>query len=57
MEKDFTNMLAAHIMADLIMAKQIARLFETARATGMTKEILLKIISKGWDKTQNNSKE
>lgn len=54
MEKDFTDMLAAHIMANLIMAKQIARLFEIARATGITKEILLKIISEGWDETQNS---
>lgn len=57
MEEDFTDRLATHIMANLIMAKQIANLFEIARATGMTKEILLKIISEGWDKTQNNSKE
>lgn len=57
MEKNFTDMLATYITANLIIAKQIARLFEIARATGMTKEILLKIISEGWDKTQNNSKE
>lgn len=57
MEKDFTDRLAIHVMANLIMAKQIASLFEIARATGMTKEILLKIISEGWDETQNNSKE
>ena len=57
MEKDFINMLATNMMANLVMAKQIASLFEIARATGMTKEILLKIISEGWDKTQNNSKE
>lgn len=52
MEEDFTDMLATHIMANLIVS-----LFEIARATGMTKETLLKIISEGWDKTQNNSKE
>lgn len=54
MEEDFTDRLATHIMANLIIAKQIASLFEIVRATGMTKETLLKIISEGWDKTQNN---